>query len=98
MYAAVIVLLALAHGVARLGARFAVIGAAQWVEHDIRQDLFEHLQRLPPAFYQGQRTGDLMSRASNDVSTIRSLAGFGTVMLVQTTLSFAGAVVALWLI
>lgn len=97
-YAAVIVTLALAHGVARLGSRFAIIGAAQWVEHDLRQDLFEHLQRLPPAFYQGQRTGDLMSRASNDVSAIRSLAGFGSVMLVQTTLSFAGALVAMWLI
>ena len=39
-----------------------------------------------------------MSRVSNDISTLRALAGFGTVMLIGTTLAFGGALTAMWLI
>src|SRR5712691_12748715 len=63
VYAGAILALALLHGVARLGSRFTMLGAGQWVEHDIRRDLYDHLETLPPAFYQTHRTGDLMSRA-----------------------------------
>jgi len=93
-----ILALAAAHGAARLGSRFAMLGAGQWVEHDIRADLYARLLSLPPAFYQRHRTGDLMSRVSNDISTLRALAGFGTVMLIGTTLAFGGALIAMWLI
>jgi ATP-binding cassette subfamily B protein len=97
-YVLVILGLAAAHGMARLASRFAMIGAAQWVEHDIRADLYTRLLALPPAFYHRHRTGDLMSRVSNDISTLRMLAGFGTVMLIGTTLAFGGALGAMWLI
>ena len=97
-YVLLILGLAVAHGVARLGSRFAMLGAGQWVEHDIRADLYARLLSLPPAFYQRHRTGDLMSRVSNDISTLRALAGFGTVMLIGTTLAFGGALTAMWLI
>ena len=93
-----ILALAAAHGVARLASRFAILGAGQWVEHDIRADLYARLLTLPPAFYHRHRTGDLMSRVSNDISTLRMLAGFGSVMLVGTGLAFAGALGAMWLI
>jgi len=98
VYAAAILALASLHGVARLGSRFTMLGAGQWVEHDIRRDLYAHLETLPPAFYQTHRTGDLMSRATNDVSALRALAGFGGVMLVGTTFTFAGTLVAMWAI
>jgi ATP-binding cassette subfamily B protein len=93
----VLVILALAafHGVARLGSRFAIVGAGQWVEHNLRRDLHARLLALPPAFHQAHRTGDLVSRASNDVAAVRMLAGFGAVMLVQTTLGFAGTFLAM---
>ena len=91
-----ILALAAGHGVFRLGSRFAVLGAGQWVERDVRADLYARLQTLPPAFYHRHRTGDLMSRASSDVSAIRAFAGFGTVMLVSTTLTFAGTIAAMW--
>ena len=97
-YAVIILLLAAGHGLARLGSRFAILGAGQWVEHDIRADLYAHLQTLPPAFYQRHRTGDLMSRASNDIAALRAFAGFGSVMLVGTSFTFAGTIVAMWLI
>ena len=97
-YLLLILGLAAAHGVARLGSRFAMLGAGQWVEHDIRADLYARLITLPPAFYHRHRTGDLMSRASNDVGTLRLLAGFGTVMLIGTALVFAGTLGAMLMI
>jgi ABC-type multidrug transport system fused ATPase/permease subunit len=93
-----ILLLAAAHGVFRLGSRLAMIGAGQRVEHDVRRDLYAHLQRLPPAFYHRHLTGDLMSRATSDIAAVRALAGFGTVMLVGTSLTFAGTVTTMGLI
>ncbi len=96
--AALILLLALAHGLARLGSRFLMIGAGQWVEHDIRADLYARLDSLPPAFYQRHLTGDLMSRASSDVTAVRQVAGFGSVMLTGTLLTFAGTTTAMWLL
>ncbi len=97
-YVVLILLLAAMHGMARLGSRFAILGAGQWVEHDIRGDLYMRLLALPPAFYHAHRTGDLMSRMSNDISTLRMLAGFGSVMMVGTVLAFAGALGAMALI
>ena len=97
-YVGIILLLAAANGVARMGSRFAMLGAGQWVERDIRDDLFAHLLTMPPAFYHAHRVGDLMSRASSDVSAVRQLAGFGTVMMSGTTLAFVGTLTAMWLI
>jgi ATP-binding cassette subfamily B protein len=97
-YVLLILGLALAHGAARLGSRFAILGAAQWVEHDIRREFYARLLTLPPAFYHAHRTGDLMSRASNDIGTLRVLAGFGYVMLIGTVLAFAGTLGAMWAI
>ena len=93
-----ILLLAAAHGLARLGSRFAMLGAGQWVEHDLRTALYGRLLALPPAFYHAHRTGDLMSRASNDISTLRALSGFGSVMLIGTAFAFAGTLGAMWTI
>jgi ATP-binding cassette subfamily B protein len=93
-----ITVLALLHGAARLGSRFTMLGAGQGVEHDVRRDLYRHLGTLPPAFYLTHRTGDLMSRATNDVQALRALAGFGAVMLVGTSFAFAGTLAAMWAI
>ena len=97
-YVVIILLLAAANGAARMGSRFAMLGAGQWVERDVRDDLFAHLLTMPPAFYHAHRVGDLMSRASSDVSAIRQLAGFGTVMMSGTSLAFVGTLAAMWLI
>jgi ATP-binding cassette subfamily B protein len=95
-FALLILALAALHGLARLGSRFTMIGAGQWVEHDVRRDLYASFLRRPPAFYHTHRTGDLMSRATSDVSNVRALAGFGGTMLVATTLAFAGTLAAMW--
>src|SRR5205823_4741762 len=94
-YVGVIVLLAATNGVARLGSRFTIIGGAQRLEYDLRNDLYASLQTLPPRFYAKNPTGELMSRASSDVAAVRSLVGFGAVSLVGTVFAFAGALAAM---
>jgi ATP-binding cassette subfamily B protein len=55
--------------------RKILIGMSRLIEYDMRNDFYEHLQRLPLHFYQEQRTGDLMSRATNDLASVRMLIG-----------------------
>ena len=55
--------------------RWIIIGTSRRMEYDMRNDFYGHLQRLPMRFYQEQRTGDLMSRATNDLSSVRMLIG-----------------------
>jgi ATP-binding cassette subfamily B protein len=55
--------------------RNIIIGASRNIEYDLRNDFYDHLQKLPLKFYQDQRTGDLMSRATNDLSSVRMLIG-----------------------
>lgn len=92
---ALILLLAAANGIARLGSRFAIFGASQSVEADLRNDLYASLQTFPPAFYASHQTGDLMARATSDVGSVKSLVGFGVVSLAGTTFAFVGALAAM---
>src|SRR5438477_3001697 len=55
--------------------RWIIIGASRDIEFDMRNDFYAHLQKLPVSYYQDQRTGDLMSRATNDLSSVRMLIG-----------------------
>ncbi len=97
-YVLLILVLAAAHGLVRLGSRFAILGGSQAVEFDLRQSLYGHLQRLPLGFYQAHRTGDLMSRASNDLSAVKLLVGFGALSLMATTTAFVGTLAAMLVI
>ena len=92
-YAAVLFAIALVGGVFRFLMRKVVIGVSRHMEYDLRNDFFRHLQRLPPAFYQERRTGDLMSRATNDLNAVRMMAGPSVMYATQTTLVFVVAII-----
>ncbi len=92
-YAAVLFAIALVGGVFRFLMRKIVIGVSRHMEYDLRNDFFRHLQRLPPAFYQERRTGDLMSRATNDLNAVRMMAGPSVMYATQTTLVFVVAII-----
>jgi ATP-binding cassette, subfamily B, multidrug efflux pump len=94
-WVALILVFAFTNGVARLASRFAILGASQHLEADVRNDLYASLQRYPPRFYTTHSTGDLMARASSDVSAVKSLVGFGSISLFGTTFAFAGALAAM---
>jgi ATP-binding cassette, subfamily B, multidrug efflux pump len=94
-YVGLIVALAIANGAARLGSRFAIVGGGQHVEADLREALYAAFQTFPPRVFAAYTTGDLMARASSDVSAVRSLVGFGAVSLVSTVFAFTGALAAM---
>lgn len=83
-YALLIVGVALLGGAARFGMRQLLNSISRRIETDLRDDLFDHLLRLPPEFYDRWRTGDLMSRATNDVLAVRQVAGPAIMYLVNT--------------
>ncbi len=64
------------------------------VEYDLRQRFYEHLQRLELTFFDGQQTGQLMSRATVDLQSIRFFLGYGLIWVSQSALTilFAAAV------
>ena len=92
-YVLLIALAAAGGGLLRGVARSIIFNAGRNVEYDIRNDLFAHLEKLPLGYYQSQRTGDLMSRAVNDINAIRMLLGPGFLNLVNTPLYLVYAAV-----
>jgi ATP-binding cassette subfamily B protein len=62
------------------------------VEYDLRNDFFAHLQRLDADYFQRHRTGDLMSRATNDLSAVRMLIGPAVMYTATTGLTFVVAI------
>lgn len=73
--------------------RSIIIGASRRIEYDMRNDFYSHLQTLPLSFYQDQRTGDLMSRATNDLSSVRMLIGPAVMHSLSSLLVVTGAFV-----
>ena len=69
--------------------RILIFNPGRHVEYSLRRDLFAKLLRLQPAFYAGHRRGDIVSRASNDISWVRTLVGFGGLQVVNVTIAVA---------
>jgi len=90
-----VVALALIQAIVRTASRLVLLGAGQRVETEIRADLFDAFLRLEPAFYQSRRTGDLMSRATNDLQSVSMLVGFGLLSLVNTAIVYAGTLIVM---
>lgn len=59
------------------------------ITYDLRKRFFDHVQFQGPTFFNRFGTGDLMSRAVNDVRMVRMAAAFGWVMIAQTLMTFA---------
>ncbi len=85
-YAGLIVGLTVLQGIFRFLMRWLMIGVSRRIEYRLREDVFEHLERLPLSFFQANRTGDLMSRATNDLSSVRMLLGPGIMYSANTIL------------
>ncbi len=97
-YALLIVLVAVVSGVSRYYMRELLNGISRRIEADLRNNLFAHLLRLPAQFYDSWRTGDLMSRTTNDVLAVRMVAGPAIMYAVNTaTLSALALVLMVWI-
>src|SRR4051812_34819341 len=78
-------------GVFRFLMRQILTGVSRDIEYDMRNEFFAHLQRLPAQYFQASRTGDLMSRATNDLSAVRMMIGPAVMYISDTVLGFVGA-------
>jgi ATP-binding cassette subfamily B protein len=95
---AMIVGAALVGGVFRYGMRELLNGISRRIETDLRDDLFRHLLSLDASFYGRVRTGDLMSRATNDTGAVRMAAGPAVMYTVNTVVTFVFALaLMLWI-
>ncbi|MCY7777909.1 ABC transporter ATP-binding protein [Bacillus haynesii] len=65
---------------------YQLFGGANLVEKILRSKLMGHLLKMTPSFYEKNRTGDLMARATNDLKAISMTAGFGILTLVDSTM------------
>ncbi|HVA60334.1 MAG TPA: ABC transporter ATP-binding protein [Mycobacteriales bacterium] len=68
--------------------RLVMTTAVLRVEQEIRDGLYAHLQRLPVAFHDRWQTGQLLSRATTDLGTIRRFLGFGVIFLIVNTVQY----------
>src|SRR5207302_5982287 len=91
-----------AAGFARLGlsvARRLVAGRVSLgVELDLRNTLYGHLQRLELGFFDRQQTGQLMSRATVDLQSVRFFLGYGLIFIAQSLLSILLAATAMFIL
>jgi ATP-binding cassette subfamily B multidrug efflux pump len=88
VYAAALLGLALVGGFFRFLMRRIIIGASRDFEYDLRNDFFATLQRMHLGYFQHTRTGDLMSRATNDLSAVRMMIGPAVMYAASTGLTF----------
>jgi ATP-binding cassette subfamily B protein len=91
--AALMIGFAIATAVTRILSRIWIFNAARGAEYDLRSDLFGHLLKLEPAYYRDHPTGDVMSRLTNDVQTVRAMWGAGVLNLVNTAFAFVSVLV-----
>ena len=86
-YGGLLLLIAGLAGYFRYQMRRIIISASRGFEYDLRNDFFAHLERLPVSFFQENRTGDLMSRATNDLSAVRMMVGPAVMYLANTLIT-----------
>jgi ATP-binding cassette, subfamily B, multidrug efflux pump len=93
VYAALLLGIACAAAVFRFLMRRILIGASRHIEYDVRNAFFARLQQMPLGYYQARRTGDLMSRATNDLNAVRTMIGPAIMYSSSTVLVFLVAIV-----
>lgn len=84
-------LLAVAAFVARVASRWFYFNAGRDIEYELRRHLLDRLHRLGMAFYRTMPAGEIMSRATNDLTQVRLLCGFGIMNLVNVIFAVASA-------
>lgn len=85
-YGCLFIIIALVQGVFLFAQDRLLIGMARDMEYTLRNDFYRHIQRLPLAFFQANRTGDLMARATSDVRAVTVGIGSAISHLADTVL------------
>src|SRR5215469_5446766 len=91
IFAGLLLAIAIGKGIFQFLTRWIMIGISRDVEFDMRNDLFARLESLSYSYYQRHRTGDIMARATNDLSAVRNLLGPAIMYTANTVVLMAGA-------
>ena len=92
-YAGLLLGIAVTGGCFRFLSRRVIVGVSREIEYDLRNDFYAHLQRLSVSYFQSVRTGDIMSRATNDLSAVRLMVGPAIMYSASTLIVFVVAIV-----
>jgi ATP-binding cassette subfamily B multidrug efflux pump len=77
--------------VVRVYSRTVILHAGRRIEYEIREDLYAKLLSLDLPYFSGGRTGDILSRFSNDLTNVRMLLGFGVMNVINTAILYLAA-------
>jgi ATP-binding cassette subfamily B multidrug efflux pump len=97
MAAGGIFLFAVLRGFLLFGGRYSILAASRKIEFELRNDLYAHLARLSGRYFDTNSTGDLTSRAVNDLEGVRMAIGIGIMSIVSTGLLCLASLVAMFL-
>lgn len=75
--------------------RQTIIVVSRLIEYDLKNDFYTHLQTLPLAYFKANSTGDLMSRATNDMGNVRNYLGPGIMYSLNTFFRFLFVITAM---
>src|SRR6202790_4076297 len=92
IYCLILLVCVLLKGLMSFTTRWVLIGVSRDIEFDLRADLLNRLLLMEPEFYVRNRTGELMSRATNDLNNIRMVLGPGIMYTGQTLVTMILAV------
>jgi ATP-binding cassette subfamily B multidrug efflux pump len=95
LYCLILIVCVLLKAAFSFATRWILIGVSRDIEFDIRRDLLDRLLVMEPEFYVRNRTGDLMSRATNDLNNVRMVLGPGIMYTGQTLVTMILALVVM---
>ncbi len=92
LYCIILVVVMLVKGFFSFWSRWILIGMSREIEYDLRNDLLARLLAMDPEFYSKNRTGDLMSRVTNDLNAVRMVLGPGIMYTANTVATMVMAI------
>lgn len=98
LYGGLLILIAIVDGIFKFGQRMLIAGASFRIEYDMRRQLFDHYLALDQRFFGNSHTGDLMARATNDLSKVRMFLGPGINGAATALLTFLAATILMALV
>lgn len=90
-YVLLVLALSISAGIFRFFMRRTIIWMSRKLEYDLRDELFAHLLTLSPAFYDRNRTGDIMAKMTNDLEAVRMMIGPGIMQIANSIVTIAVA-------
>jgi ATP-binding cassette, subfamily B, bacterial len=91
-----VVVIAAVDAVSTYAEKYLTTSVGQWVTYDLRRTIYSHIQKLSLAFHDQKRTGDLISRVTNDIDAIQSFIAQGLLGLLINLITLIGMVVVMF--